>query len=81
MKSIKTRDDITVEKVYRSVHAVTVNGNTCNGDCVEVFKRKDGTWGMDWMYESYKQHFDTMNDAVEAAIPIVLDHANRSRGF
>ena len=76
-----THKDITVEKVYRSVHAVGVNGDTWNRSAVEVFKRNDGSWGMDWMYESYKQRFDTMDDAVEAAIPIVLAHANRSKGF
>ena len=78
---MKTTSDIIVEKVYRSVHAITVNGNTSHGDCVEVFKRNDGTWGMDWMYESYKQRFDTKEEAIEAAIPIVLAHANRSKGF
>ena len=76
-----THKDITVEKVYRSVHVVGIHGDTWNSSAVEVFKRNDGSWGMDWMHESYKQRFDSKEEAVEAAIPIVLAHANRSKGF
>lgn len=78
---MKTRDEITVEHVYRSIHAVGINGDTWNRTAMEVFKRADGTWGMEWHNQSFREVFATMEQAVEAAIPHVLNNANGVRGF
>ena len=78
---MKTRNDITIEKVYRSVHAVGINGDYSYDNAMEVFRCSDNTWRMGWAHYDYRTPFETMEEAIEAAIPHVLANANRVRGF
>lgn len=75
------KHDRTFAGVFQSITKVTVHGVWCHREAMEVFKRKDGTWGMEWYHKSFRDVFATMEEAIEAAIPHVLDNANRVRGF
>jgi hypothetical protein len=73
--------DRTFAGAFQSITHVTVNGYVDWKDAMEVTKRTNGTWGMEWAHKSYREEFATKDAAIEAAIPLVLANENRIRGF